>query len=110
MDRGNFEWLKFIWILKFKLQKIPAPQIGEVFHFWKLGKLDKKKHWYTIVVDISALFSPPPPPPLPVPINFFFFTIFYQHVTYQPLSMLKLNCYITQQNFWIADLHFAKSE
>ena len=35
--------------------------------------------------------------------------IFYQHIKYHILNMLKIKCYINQQNLKRVDLHFVKS-
>ena len=40
----------------------------------------------------------------------FVFYIFYQHIAYQLLNMLKIQSDIIQQNLKIVDLHFVKSE
>ena len=36
--------------------------------------------------------------------------IFYYHIKYHILNMLKINCDIKQQNLKSVDLHFVKSE
>ena len=36
--------------------------------------------------------------------------IFYQHIKYHILNMLKIKCDINQQDLKIVDLHFVKSE
>ena len=39
----------------------------------------------------------------------FVFYIFYQHITYQFLNLLKIKRYINQQDYKFVDLHFVKS-
>ena len=48
--------------------------------------------------------------PLTAGVAYIRFLIFYQHIKYHILNMLKIKCDINQQDLKTVDLHFVKSE